>query len=92
MGGRRLDPDGSTVEPRVDGRRFSVICLVVFVVREAVVSIVNMAGGPRIVLGFHVFDLTTLLFNWLLPLLIVFRIEGRGPGSLGLRIDRSGGI
>jgi membrane protease YdiL (CAAX protease family) len=72
---------------RNDGRRFSMIGLVVFAVDKAVVSLINIAGGPYFVSGFYVFDLMTTFFNWLLPLFIVFRIEKRGSGSLGIKID-----
>jgi membrane protease YdiL (CAAX protease family) len=70
-----------------DGRLFSMIGLVVFAVDKAVVSLINIAGGPYFVSGFYVFDLMTIFFNWLLPLLIVFRIEKRDSGSLGLKIE-----
>jgi len=75
------------MEPRIDGRRFSFIGLVVFAAHKAVVSLINIAGGPHFLWGFYVFDLTTIFFNWLLPLLIAFRIRGRGAGSLGLRVE-----
>jgi membrane protease YdiL (CAAX protease family) len=63
--------------------------LVVFTIEEAVVSLINIAGDLHYVWGFYVFDLTTIFFNWLLPLLVVFVIENRGLSSLGLRIDHS---
>ena len=65
------------------------MALAVYTADKAVVSLVNISGGPHILWGFYVFDLTTILFNWLLPLLIVFGIEGRGTRSLGLRVEPS---
>ena len=82
-----MDSDQNIVKTRIDAKRFSMIGLVVYAVDKAVVFIINIAGGPYFVLGFYVFDLMTIFFNWLLPLLIVFKIEERSLGSLGLRIE-----
>lgn len=81
-----MNSERSTAKLRIDGRRFSIIGLVVFAVDKAGISLINIVGGPYFVLGFNVFDLMTIFFSWLLPLLIVFRIEKRGSGSLGLSI------
>jgi membrane protease YdiL (CAAX protease family) len=82
-----LNSKQSKAKVKIDMRRFSIIGLIVFAVDKAVVSLINIAGGPYFVSGFYIFDLMTILFNWLLPLLIVFRIEKRGSGSLGLKIE-----
>jgi len=63
-----------------------MIGLVIFAVDKAVVSLINIAGRPYLVSGFNFFNLITIFFNWLLPLLIVFKIEKQGSVSLGLRI------
>jgi membrane protease YdiL (CAAX protease family) len=84
-----LDLEQSSLQHRIDGKRFALIALVVFAIEEVVVSIINIAGDLHYIWGFYVFDLTTIFFNWLLPLLIVFVIENRGLCSLGLKIDHS---
>jgi len=63
-----------------------MIGLVIFAVDKAVVSLINIAGRLYLVSGFNFFNLITIFFNWLLPLLIVFKIEKQGSVSLGLRI------
>jgi membrane protease YdiL (CAAX protease family) len=71
----------------LDRERFALIALVVFATEEVIVSLINSTGGLHYIWGFYIFDLTTIFFNWLLPLLIVFTIEKRNLSSLGLRID-----
>lgn len=75
------------METRVDERKFAVIGLTVFGIDKVVVSLINLSGVPRIIWGIYVFNLTTIIFNWLVPLIIVFWIERRGLGSLGLSIE-----
>lgn len=84
-----MDLEWSTLQHRIDRKRFALIALAVFATEEAVVSLINIVGGLHYIWGFYVFDLTTIFFNWLLPLLIVFVIEKRSLSSLGLRIDHS---
>ena len=70
-------------------RKSALLALSVFVIDRAAVSVLNllrasMSQPTRIAY----LNLTTLVFVWGLPLLVVYRIERRGAESLGLKVPR----
>jgi membrane protease YdiL (CAAX protease family) len=84
-----LDQSSSKIQSQYDWRRYSLLALLIFTIDKIIVSIINIRGGPYNILGFYIFDLTTLIFNWIMPLFIVFGIEKQGLSSLGFRVQPS---
>lgn len=65
------------------------MALTVFAVESAVVSVLNSLRGGMPLSAMYVYlDATTVALNWLLPLLIVYKVEGRGSDSLGLDVPK----
>ncbi len=65
------------------------MALTVFAVESGVVSVLNLLrGGMPLSTRYLYLDATTVALNWLLPLLIVYKVEGRGSDSLGLDVPR----
>jgi len=65
------------------------MALTVFAVESVAVSILNfLRGGMPLSTRYLLLDATTVALNWLLPLLIVYKVEGRGSDSLGLDVPR----
>ena len=54
-------------------RKYSLLGLAVFLTDKTVCTIINITGSHGIIFaGLDVYSLTTLIFNWTLPLLILF--------------------
>jgi membrane protease YdiL (CAAX protease family) len=73
----------------MDDRRSALLALSVFAIDRAAVSVLNLLrAGMSQATRMAYLNLTTLVFVWGLPLLAVYRVEGRGAESLGLRVPR----
>ncbi|TRO48125.1 CPBP family intramembrane metalloprotease [Candidatus Bathyarchaeota archaeon] len=73
----------------MDDRGSALLALSVFAVDRAAVALLNLLrGGMSQPTRMAYLNLTTLVFVWGLPLLAVYRVEGRGAESLGLRVPR----
>ena len=73
----------------MDERGSALLALSVYAADRAAVSVLNiLRGGMSQPTRMAYLNLTTLVFVWGLPLLAVYRVEGRGAGSLGLRVPR----
>ena len=73
----------------MDERESAFLALLVYAVDRVAVSALNllrvsMSQATRMAY----LNLATLAFVWGLPLLAVYRVEGRGAGSLGLKVPR----
>lgn len=72
-----------------DAKRFALIALAVFALAEIVTSglfllrryIPSWRGIPAV-------PMATVIFFWIMPLLIVYRVEKRGASALGLVVPR----
>lgn len=74
----------------MDNKQNALIALLVFSVDRIIVSIINLNRvyfSQSIRLLF--FNILTIIFLWVLPLLIVYRIEHRDLESLGLKVPKS---
>jgi membrane protease YdiL (CAAX protease family) len=72
-----------------ESRRFALIGLSVFALDRVVISLINVLGLRELQFLFiDTITLTAMVFNWALPLIVVFRVEGRGWGTLGLRVEK----
>jgi len=74
-----LASDASQRAVGVDARKYSLLGLAVFLTDKFVCIIINITRSHGIVFaGIDVFSLTTVIFNWMIPILILYRIESRG--------------
>jgi membrane protease YdiL (CAAX protease family) len=80
---------GIHIEPKDYARKVAVLALVVFALEEAVSALifVSMNCFP-ILRGSLLLPSATVMTHWVLPFLIVFLVEGRGPGALGFTVER----
>jgi membrane protease YdiL (CAAX protease family) len=68
-------------------KRYAVIGLMVFAIDKLIVSIVNVYWPSTPLISYwEILNLETILFSWIVPLIIVFKIELRGFSSLGLKV------
>ena len=73
----------------MDDRDSALLALSVYAADRAAVSMLNLLReGMSQPTRMAYLNLTTLIFVWGLPLLAVYRVEGRGAGSLGLKVPR----
>ena len=69
-------------------RKYALLGLVVFLTDKTVLTIINITGSYGIVFaGLDVYSLTTVIFNWMMPILILYKIERRGLDSVGLKVS-----
>ena len=74
-----MAPDASQRAVGVDTRKYSLLGLAVFLTDKIVCTIINITRSHGIVFaGIDVFSLTPAIFNWMIPILILYRIESRG--------------
>jgi membrane protease YdiL (CAAX protease family) len=68
-------------------RKYSFLGLVVFLTDKIVCTIINVTESYGIAfMGFDVYSVTTVIFNWVMPVFILYRVERRGLDSVGLKI------
>jgi membrane protease YdiL (CAAX protease family) len=68
-------------------REYSLLGLAVFLTDKALLTIINITGSHGIIFaGLDVYSLTTVIFNWAIPIFILYRIERRGLDSVGLKV------
>ncbi len=73
----------------MDDKTRAMIALSVFALEEATVSTLNFLRGSMSASSRATYlNATTLLFNWILPILIVYEVEKRGADSLGSVVSR----
>jgi len=54
-------------------RKYSLLGLAVFLTDKTVCTIINITGNHGIIFaGLDVYSLTTLIFNWTIPILILY--------------------
>lgn len=71
-------------------RNFTIIALSVFAIERMAVSFLNIFRSSMSQASRNLYlDLVTVVFNWLLPIIVVYRIERRDPNSLGLFVPKS---
>ena len=82
-----MSPDAPERTESGTARRYALLGLTVFLIDKAVLTVVNVTGSYGFkIAGFDVYSVTTVIFNWIIPLLILYRVEGRGLASAGLDI------
>lgn len=70
----------------VDAKKHSLLGLGIFLT-DTIVCTINVTGSHEMVFaGIDVYSLTTVIFNWMMPLLILQKIERRGLDSIGLKV------
>ena len=56
----------------VDAKKYSLLGLGIFLTDRIVCTIINFTGSREMVFaGIDVYSLTTVIFNWMMPLLIL---------------------
>jgi membrane protease YdiL (CAAX protease family) len=72
-----------------ESKRFALIGLSIFTLDRVVISLINVLGLRDFRFLFvDSITLTVVVFNWALPLIVVFLVEGRGWGTLGLKVRK----
>ncbi|UCH57076.1 MAG: CPBP family intramembrane metalloprotease [Candidatus Bathyarchaeota archaeon] len=73
-----------------DVRRFALIALSIYALDKIVISFVNVFGSSAPLLrSILVIPFLGVLFDWILPIFVVFAIEKRDLRSLGLDVGRN---
>ena len=68
-------------------RKYSLLGLAVFLTDKTVLTIINITGSYGIIFaGLEVYSITTVIFNWMIPLLILYKIEKKGLDSVGFKV------
>jgi membrane protease YdiL (CAAX protease family) len=77
------------IEPKDYARKVAGLALAVFALEEAVgaLTFVSMNRFPSL-RGSLLLPSATVMTHWVLPFLVVFLVEGRGPGALGFTVER----
>ena len=71
-----------------DARRYALIALAVLLAERTVVScLFVLKPGATLFKGIPAIAIVGFVFSWILPPLIVYRIEKRDLGSLGLSVE-----
>jgi membrane protease YdiL (CAAX protease family) len=82
-----LAPDVPERAVSGDARKYSLLGLTVFLTDKALLTIINITGNYGVIFaGLDVYSLTTVIFNWAIPIFILYRIERRGLDSVGLKV------
>ena len=71
----------------VDAKKYSLLGLGVFLTDRIVCTIINVTSRYEMVFaGIDAYSRITVIFNWMMPLLILQKIERRGQDSVGLKV------